>query len=69
MKTAIALSADGKHRPITAGPGAPQEAACPACGADVQLRKRTKMDSHATYYYRHKNGQGKNCPRRSMFNA
>jgi len=56
---------DGK--PVTAGPDAPATAACPACGGEVHLRKHTRMDGRATYYYRHKNGQGKNCPRRYRF--
>jgi uncharacterized C2H2 Zn-finger protein len=51
-------------RLVVAGPDAPQVARCPACGAELQKRKRRTMDKTTTWYYRHKRGQGKDCPRR-----
>ncbi len=59
MKTA---TNDGN--PVTAGPDAPQTAICPECNGIVILRKRKRMDGETTYFYRHKQGQGENCPRR-----
>jgi uncharacterized C2H2 Zn-finger protein len=51
-------------RLVVAGPDAPQVARCPACGAELQKRKRRTMDKTTTWYYRHKRGQGKDCPGR-----
>jgi hypothetical protein len=51
-------------RLVVAGPDAPRVARCPACGAEVQKRKRRTMDKTTTWYYRHRRGQGKDCPRR-----
>jgi uncharacterized C2H2 Zn-finger protein len=52
------------NRLVVAGPDAPEVGRCPACGAEVQKRKRRTMDKTTTWYYRHKRGQGKDCPRR-----
>jgi len=38
---------------IIAGPDAPLRAICPACGAPVELRKRTAMDGSLTWYWQH----------------
>jgi hypothetical protein len=51
-------------RLVIAGPDAPHTAVCPDCSAEVQKRKRTCMDQSITYFYRHKRGQGRDCPRR-----
>ena len=51
-------------KPVVAGPDAPDEALCPDCGAEVQKRRVTRMDGAVTHFYRHKRGQGKDCPRR-----
>jgi hypothetical protein len=59
MQDAIA-----NDQPVTAGPHAPTTAVCPACGAEVHLRKRNRMDGQTTYFYRHAHGQGDDCPRR-----
>ncbi len=64
MHNAIIQSADGKHTPVTASPDAPTTATCPDCGGTVTLRKRNRMDTTTTYFYRHTRGQGHNCPRR-----
>jgi hypothetical protein len=49
---------------VIAGPDAPDEVVCPECGTEVQRRRVTRMDGTVTYFYRHKRGQGKDCPRR-----
>lgn len=49
---------------VVAGPEAPDKATCPDCGTEVCKRKRTNMDGEIVYFYRHKRGQGKDCPRR-----
>jgi uncharacterized protein with PIN domain len=49
---------------VTAGPDTPDVAACPDCGGEVNKRRRTRMDGTVTYYYRHKRGEGKDCPKR-----
>lgn len=51
-------------RLVTAEAGAPDVGVCPECGAEVEKRRRTCMDGSVTYFYRHKRGQGKDCPRR-----
>ena len=51
-------------RLVIAGPDAPHAGQCPDCGAEVQKRQRTRMDGSVSYFYRHKRGQGKGCPRR-----
>jgi hypothetical protein len=51
-------------RVVVAGPDAPDAGACPECRGDVQKRRVTRMDGGVTYFYRHKRGQGKDCPRR-----
>ena len=53
---------DGKL--VTAGPEAPDTGVCPDCGGEVQKRRRSRMDGSVTYFYRHKRGQGKDCPKR-----
>ena len=57
-------TATNNDTPITAGPNAPTTAICPACGGAVVLRKRKRMDGETTYFYRHKQGQGEDCPHR-----
>jgi hypothetical protein len=52
------------ERLIVAGPHTPHTAVCPDCGAEVHKRRVTRMDGTVTYFYRHKRGRGKNCPRR-----
>lgn len=49
---------------VVATPDAPDVASCPGCGTEVQKRRVTRMDGTVTYFYRHKRGQGKDCPRR-----
>jgi hypothetical protein len=54
---------------VVAGPDTPDVAKCPACGGEVHKRKRRRMDGGATYYYRHRRGVGKECPKRSKLPA
>jgi hypothetical protein len=54
---------------ITAGPNSPEVATCPACGGEVHIRKRRTMDKTLTWYYRHKNGSEKWCPKRYRFGS
>ena len=61
MKVAI----DHNGNEITAGPGAPTEAICPACRSTVDLRVRTTA-SGLTWYWRHPANANLNCPRRSQ---
>ena len=49
---------------IIAKPEAPDTAVCPECGTEVVKRRRTCMGGVVTYFYRHKRGKGKDCPRR-----
>jgi hypothetical protein len=49
---------------VSAGPDAPDTGSCPECGGAVQRRRRTRMDGAVTYFYRHKRGEGKDCPKR-----
>jgi hypothetical protein len=51
-------------RVVIAAPEAPDVATCPECGAEVRKRQRRRMDKSVTYFYRHRRGQGKDCPRR-----
>jgi len=51
-------------RLVLAGPGAADTGTCPECGAEVNKRTVTRMDGTVTYFYRHRDGQGKHCPRR-----
>ena len=51
-------------RLVVAESRAPDTAACPECGAEVQKRRRKCMDGSITYFYRHKRGEEKDCPRR-----
>ena len=53
---------DGK--PTPAASDSPDEALCPSCGGVVHKRKRRRMDGHITYFYRHKRGEGTECPLR-----
>jgi hypothetical protein len=55
-------AANGKL--VVAGPDAPDAAVCPDCGTEVRKRQVTRMDGSVTYFYRHKRGEGKGCPRR-----
>ncbi|MCP4540337.1 MAG: hypothetical protein GY832_24630 [Chloroflexi bacterium] len=50
-------------RQIPASKDAPPAATCPACGSEVQRRKR-RNGNQTTYFWRHKAGQGAGCPRR-----
>ena len=56
--------AEVKGSLVKAGPNSPAAAVCPACGGIVEKRKRRRMDGQVTYFYRHKPGEGKGCPRR-----
>jgi hypothetical protein len=58
-----------KRRLITAGPEAPRRARCPACGAEVRIRKRKTMDGTTSWFYRHQDGAGKGCPKRYKFGS
>ena len=49
---------------VSAGPGSPDVATCPACGGVVEKRKRRMMSGQVTYFYRHKADEGKDCPLR-----
>jgi hypothetical protein len=49
---------------VLAGPDAPKETVCPACGGAVRKRKRRTMDGQATHLYRHERGVGEECPLR-----
>jgi hypothetical protein len=49
---------------VPAGPDAPEEAICPACGGAVRKRKRRTMDGQVAYFYRHERGTGEKCPLR-----
>jgi uncharacterized protein with PIN domain len=49
---------------VAADPEAPQKAVCPDCGGEVHKRSRKKMRGGVTYFYRHKRGVGKECPKR-----
>ena len=51
-------------KPVVAGPDAPDVAVCPECGSEVWKRRRKCMDGKVVYFYRHKRGEGKDCPRR-----
>jgi uncharacterized protein with PIN domain len=51
-------------RLVIAEPGAPDRGVCPECGAEVEKRRRKCMDGSVTYFYRHRRGKGKDCPRR-----
>jgi uncharacterized protein with PIN domain len=56
-------------RQVTAGPDSPEVARCPACGSEVRKRSRRTMDDTVTWYYQHKNGAGKDCPKRYRFGS
>jgi hypothetical protein len=49
---------------IEAGPDAPEVATCSACGGTVDLRGRRtgKNPDEKTWYYRHRQGEGRDCP-------
>jgi hypothetical protein len=47
---------------VAAGPEAPEQALCPACREEVEIRHRTDSD---TWFYRHRAGGNGNCPRRA----
>jgi hypothetical protein len=52
---------------VVAGPDAPEVATCPVCGGTVDLRGRRtgKNPNEKTWFYRHRRGEGRGCPRRS----
>jgi len=54
------------HRLVEAGPDAPKVATCPICGGTVDLRTRhsDRNPEDKTWFYRHRRGEGPNCPRR-----
>jgi hypothetical protein len=58
---------DKKDTRVVAGPNAPEVATCPACGGIVDLRSRRigKNPHEKTWFYRHRRGEGRRCPRRS----
>jgi hypothetical protein len=47
-----------------AGPDSPEVARCPACGGEVRKRRRKVGRSEHTYFYRHRQGIGGDCPLR-----
>ena len=49
---------------VAASPASPEVARCPACGAEVEKRKRRSGRNNYTYFYRHKWGTGDSCPSR-----
>jgi hypothetical protein len=49
---------------IQAGPESPEVAQCPACGGEVHKRRRRVGRNTHTYFYRHRQGFGNNCPLR-----
>jgi hypothetical protein len=51
-------------RLIQAGPDSPEIAQCPACGGEVQKRKRKVGRNGHTYFYRHRAGVSDDCPLR-----
>lgn len=57
------------NRNVTASPESADLARCPDCGAEVQKRSRRTMDKTTTWFYRHKQGSGKGCPRRYVFGS
>ena len=54
---------------VTAGPDSPKVGKCPACGSEVRKRKRRTMDKSVTWFYRHADGTGKECPKRYRFGS
>ena len=57
------------YQTVTAGPDSPELAKCPACGSEVRKRKRRTMDGTKTWFYRHRDGVGKGCPKRYRFGS
>ena len=51
-------------RLMAASPEAPAVATCPACGGQVEKRKRRKRNGEATWFWRHQPGEGEGCPKR-----
>ncbi len=56
-------------RMVQAGPEAPKEARCPACGGRVVLRRRRNGRDNYTWFYRHARGEGPACPRKTSWNS
>jgi hypothetical protein len=52
---------------VVAGAEAPEVATCPACGGVVNLRHRRDgaESEDGTWFYRHRRGEGPDCPRRT----
>jgi len=49
---------------VLASPEAPAVATCPACGGEVEKRKRRRSDGGVTWFWRHRPGEGDGCPKR-----
>lgn len=49
---------------VQAGPDSPEKAHCPACDGAVVERQRRRMDGGTTFYCRHSDGEGNDCPQR-----
>ena len=64
MKTAL----DTANHIVTAAPDALQTARCPHCGAPVSLRRRQRgpRPEDVSYFWRHKDKAGSNCPARLL---
>jgi hypothetical protein len=59
MRTALV-----RGKLVPAGPESPDVAVCPSCKGMVLKRSRKRQGGGTTYFYRHKRGVGKGCPRR-----
>jgi hypothetical protein len=56
----LAQTPDGKL--VEATVAAPKEAICPHCGGTLKLRSRRAMNNgKASYYWRHRSNQNRNC--------
>lgn len=58
---ALVRQAKRNGKLIPASPDAPEVARCPACGAEVRLRKRRNGRGNYAYFYRHRAGEGEGC--------
>jgi hypothetical protein len=57
---------DAQHngKLIPASATSPDVATCPDCGGEVRKRKRRRSGKTVTWFYRHRQGTGGDCPRR-----